>query len=93
MSAAEKHHIGYVTIWVWLVALLVAGVGLIALPASKTVVVSLIFIVAVAKAALVVRHYMHLRAQPLLIYAIMGIPVLLAIGMTLALMPDIAFRH
>ncbi len=92
MSTAEKPPVSYVTIWVWLVAMLVVGVTLVVLPLSKVTAVFLIFAVAVVKAALVIRHYMHLRAQPLLIYVIAGVPVLLAIAMTLTLLPDIGFR-
>ncbi len=92
MSTHEKPPVGYVTIWGWLIILLGVGIALLALPLSKTVVVVLIFTVAAVKAGLVLRHYMHVRGQPLMIYAMLGVPVLLAIAMTLALLPDIAFR-
>lgn len=91
MSAA-KPPISYVTIWFLLIALLGAGLLLIALPLSGFVLVTLIFATAAVKAALVVRHYMHLRAQPWVIYAIAGIPVVLGVVMVLALIPDIAMR-
>ena len=92
MGAVRKRSMSYVAVWVWLVTLLVAGLSVVAISLSKAIALFLIFTVAVVKAALVARHYMHLRAQPLMIYAIAGIPVLLAIGMILTLMPDIAFR-
>ena len=90
--SADKPPVGYVTIWVWLVALLAVGVALILLPLSKVAAVILIFAVATLKAFLVVRHYMHLKHQPLLVYAVLGIPVLLAIALVFVLMPDIAFK-
>ncbi|MBI4518983.1 MAG: cytochrome C oxidase subunit IV family protein [Deltaproteobacteria bacterium] len=92
MRAAEKHHVSYVAIWVWLVVLLAVGLTFVALPVTKVTAIALIFSAAVVKAALVVRHYMHLRAQPVMVYVIMSVPVVLAIAMVLALIPDIAMR-
>jgi caa(3)-type oxidase subunit IV len=91
MSSATKPSVGYLTIWVWLIVLLAIGVALLAVP-SKTVAVVLIFTVASVKAFLVLRHYMHVKHQPLMIYVILGVPLLLAIALTLVLIPDIAFR-
>ena len=82
-----------VAIWSWLVALLVAALFCAYLPFGKALAIFLIFALAVVKAFLVARHYMHLRSESLLIYAIAGIPVLLLLGLTLALVPDIIFRH
>lgn len=92
MSHAGSHSTNYIAIWVVLVLLLGAGLALIALPISGVMLVVLIFTVAAVKAALVVRHYMHLRGQPWLIYAIVGVPVVLGIAMVLTLIPDIALR-
>ncbi len=90
--SADSHSVGYVTIWMWLVLLLGAGVALIALPLSKTLAVILIFAVATVKAVLVVRHYMHVRAQPVMVYAILTVPLVLAIALLFVLLPDIAFK-
>ncbi len=91
MSSVAKPSDGYLTIWVWLIVLLAAGVALLAVP-SKTLAVVLIFTVASVKAFLVLRHYMHVRHQPLMVYALLAVPVLLAIALTIVLLPDIAFR-
>ena len=90
---AEARFPSYVAIWVWLVTLLVAGLFFAYLPFGKTLAVFLIFSVAIVKAFLVARHYMHLRSESVLIYAIAGIPVLLLMGMVLALVPDIVFKR
>jgi len=87
-----KPPVGYVTIWVWLVLLVGVGLAILVAPFSKVLSVVLIFAVATLKAALVLRHYMHVRAQPLMIYAMICVPVVLAIALTLVLLPDIAFR-
>jgi caa(3)-type oxidase subunit IV len=92
MITVERPHVNYRTIWAWLMVLLGLGVALLAAPFSKTLCVILIFTVATVKAALVVRHYMHVRAQPLMIYAMLGLPLLMAIALLLVLLPDIAFR-
>ena len=92
MSEASRFP-SYVTIWSWLVALLVVGLTCAYLPFAKAMAIFLIFTVAVVKAFLVARHYMHLRTENLLIYLIAGIPVLLLVGMMIALVPDIVFRR
>ena len=90
---AKAHHPSYVTIWVWLVLLLVAGLAIALLPIGKAMAIFLVFTVAVVKAFLVARHYMHLKSETVLILAIAGIPVLLLVGMALALVPDIVFNR
>jgi len=89
----ESRFPSYVAIWSWLVALLVAALFCAYVPFGKALAIFLIFTLAVIKAFLVARHYMHLRTEGLLIYAIAGVPVLLLLGLTLALVPDIIFRR
>ena len=89
----DSHRPSYVTIWIWLVALLFAGLMFTFLPIGKAMAIFLIFSVATVKAFLVARHYMHLKSETVLVLAIAGIPVLLLIGMALALVPDIVFNR
>lgn len=81
----------YVSVWVYLVILLAAGLLMSDLPVTRTGVLALIFGIALVKAVLVLRYYMHLRGEHAVIYAIAGVPVLLLIGMVLTLVPDIIF--
>jgi caa(3)-type oxidase subunit IV len=83
----------YIKIWGWLLGLLIAGVLVFTLHLATIPLLVFIFAVAAIKAVLVVRNYMHLKAEHLLIYAIAGIPVLLILGMALVLIPDIVFRQ
>ncbi|CBE68222.1 MAG: cytochrome C oxidase subunit IV family protein [Candidatus Methylomirabilis oxygeniifera] len=83
----------YVTIWVWLVILMLVGVLATLLPLEKSAVIGLIFAVAGVKAVLVALNYMHLKSENWLIYALAIIPVLLVVAMTLVLFPDIVYRH
>ncbi len=82
-----------VRIWRWLVALLAVGLMVFMLPIPRIAIVALIFGVAVVKAVLVVRDYMHLKAEHLFIYVIAFVPVLIILGLLFALIPDIALRR
>ncbi len=82
-----------VTVWVWLLTLLVLGIAAAYLPASKDLILTLVFGVALFKAVLVARHFMHLRAEHALIYTIIAVPLLLAIGFAISLIPDIIINH
>lgn len=92
MSDAHEPRPSHVTVWVWLVVLLAAGLVVFAVPIDKTTATVLVFAIAAVKAFLVGRHYMHLRAQPPMLYALIGIPVVLAIALVVTLLPDIAYR-
>ncbi len=83
----------YVTIWVWLVALLIMGLAVFSLPIPKSAAVVLIFAIAAIKAGLVARNYMHLKSEYIVIYFIALVPLALVIGMVLTLIPDIAMRR
>lgn len=82
-----------VIVWVWLVGLLGAGMMVFILPIPHLPALALIFGIAAFKAALVLRDYMHLKGEKALIYAIVFIPVMLAIALALVLIPDIVFRR
>jgi cytochrome c oxidase subunit IV len=82
-----------IIIWMWLVGLLAAGMMVFALPIPRLPALVLIFGIAGFKATLVLRDYMHLRGEKMLIYAIALTPLLLAIAMVLVLIPDIVFRR
>ena len=56
-------------------------------------VLLLVFGIAVIKAAMVMRDYMHLKAESLIIHAIAIIPILLFIALALTLIPDIALHR
>lgn len=89
----EKRYPSYVVIWGWLVFLLFAALAFAFFPIGKATAIFLVFTVAAVKAYLVARHYMHLRSESFFILAIAGIPVLLLVGMVLALVPDIVFNR
>jgi caa(3)-type oxidase subunit IV len=91
--SARASRTGYVVIWVWLLVLMGAGLGASVLPGARSVAVTLIFATAVAKALLVALHYMHLKVEPWVIYAIALVPVTFVAILAAALLPDFAFHH
>jgi cytochrome c oxidase subunit IV len=90
-SAATRAH--YIAIWRWLVVLVLAALLVTLLPIPKIAALVLVFGIALTKAVMVMRDYMHLKAETLIIHAIALIPILLFIGLALTLIPDIALRH
>ena len=83
----------YLMIWAWLVFLLVAGLVIFVLPIPRTAAVITIFSIAAIKAVLVLRNYMHLKHEHLILYLTVLIPALLFLGMALTLIPDLVYRH
>ncbi len=83
----------YVIVWGLLVALLLAGLAIFILPIPREAAVAIIFAIATVKAVLVLRNYMHLKHEHLLIYIIIAVPALFLLGFAIALIPDIVFRH
>jgi len=92
-STTEHSDFDYVMIWVWLVALLGAGTLAFLLPIGKGAALAVIFGIAMVKASLVVRDYMHLKSERLLIYVIAALPLILALGLALVLIPDIVYHR
>jgi len=90
--ARERVHPNYVAVWLWLVGLLIASVGISYLPISRGVAVFLIFVAAFVKAVLVALEYMHLRFERPLIYAMAIIPLAIFFVLWIVLYPDIALR-
>ena len=90
--ARERVHPNYVAVWVWLVALLIASVGVTTLPISTGVALLLIFAMAVVKAVLVALNYMHLKSEQLLICAMAIVPLVIFFILWTVLYPDIALH-
>ena len=87
-----KTHPNYTAIWLWLVALLGLGVAASFLPGGRTFAVLVIFAIAFVKAILVAANFMHLRFEPLLIYALVLIPLLFLVVLAAALFPDFVWH-
>lgn len=79
---------GYLIVWGWLLLLMTISLFANSLPVSRPAIVTLMFVVAAVKAVLVALHFMHLKLEKWLIYAIAIIPVLLVLGLMVTLFPD-----
>ncbi len=90
-SAENRRH--YIAIWLWLVVLVGAGLLASALRVPKIAVLLLVFGIAVVKASMVMRDYMHLKSETLIIHVIALLPILLIIGLALTMIPDIALHR
>jgi caa(3)-type oxidase subunit IV len=87
-SVHERH---YLIIWLWLVALVGISVAAAsALPKIQALV--LIFSVAIVKALLVARNYMHLKNEKPIYYAIALVPLAFVIILLLGLFPDFVYH-
>ena len=89
MSDSHSRH--YLMIWIGLLALVLVSVAAASiLPKVQALV--LIFAVAIVKALLVVRNYMHLKNERAIIYALVLVPLAFVIILFFALFPDFVYR-
>ena len=78
-------------IWYWLMALVVVSVSASAfLPKAEALM--LIFAVAVIKALMVARNYMHLKHEKALIYALALVPLAFVIIFLIGMIPDFVYH-
>jgi caa(3)-type oxidase subunit IV len=78
-------------IWYWLMALVILSVGAsFVLPKAEALM--LIFAVALIKALLVARNYMHLKHEKAIIYAIALVPLAFVIIFLIGVFPDFVFH-
>jgi caa(3)-type oxidase subunit IV len=88
---SNSHSRHYLMIWIWLLALVVLSVAAASI-LPKTQALVLIFAVAIVKALLVARNYMHLKNERAIIYALVLVPLAFIIILLFALFPDFVYR-
>lgn len=89
MNNAQERH--YLIIWLWLVVLVGISVAAAsALPKIQALV--LIFSIAIVKALLVARNYMHLKNEKPIYYAMALVPLAFVIILLLGLFPDFVYH-
>ena len=76
----------YLRIGAVLVILTVLEVGVFYVPAFRAVLVPVLLVLSAAKFTLVVMFYMHLRADSKFFTFLFGVPLLLAVGVMMALL-------
>ena len=92
MSSTAHAQNNYIKIFIILSVLTVVEVGITFLGLPKMLLVSLLVIFAVWKAALVALHFMHLKFEKKTLTIVALAPFVLCIWLVLMLMPDI-FPH
>ncbi len=91
MTPTSSHGPSYVTIWIWLVALLFAGLAPTYFPISQTLAVFLIFTVATTKVFLITRHFMHLKSEGRGLKATAIFPLVLIMILVMGILADSFF--
>lgn len=92
MNPALKSHPSYVAIWLWLMALLGASIGLGYLGHAVLATI-LIFGLAAVKAYLVAVYYMRLKFEPRYVAGILLTGVLVIVILYFGLVPDIVYQY
>ena len=88
MAAGETHGPSNFVIWIYLVVLAIVSVFVSSIfPAPANTVA--VFILAIAKAVLVLFYFMHLRVEKIFIHSLFFIPLLLVVVLYIGLMPDL----
>lgn len=93
-SGHGSHHVNYLLIFVLLCGFTALSVvaDLVEMP-SKAVLIVIVFAIASAKATCVLLFFMHLKFEGNWKLIILAPTTILAIGLPIALMPDVAFHY
>ena len=89
MTASAHSTANYLRIFYILLALTIVEVAIVYLHLPKTLLVSLLVVLAVWKAALVAMHFMHLKFEKTTLALIALSPFILCVLLILMLLPDI----
>lgn len=89
----NTHHVNYLLIFLTLCVCTGLSVAFDVLHFDKPVTIVLVFSVAVAKALCVMMFFMHLKFEGNWKYVLLAPTTILAIGLPLALMPDIGVSY
>ena len=89
MSNAHTRH--YLNIWYWLLGLVIASVTAASIMPKLQAMV-LVFSIAIIKALLVARNYMHLKNEKAIYYALALVPLAFIAVLLFALFPDFVFH-
>ncbi len=89
----DTHHVNYLSIFFVLCGCTALSVVFDVLPLSRLATIVLVFAVAVAKALCVMMFFMHLKFEGNWKYVLLAPTTILAIGLPLALMPDVGVPY
>lgn len=89
MSNTASRH--YFIIWLWLVGLVAFSIAASSI-LPKTEALALIFTIAIVKALLVARNYMHLKNERPIYYAMALVPLAFVVIFLFGLFPDFVYH-
>ena len=89
MASTAHPHPNYIKIFIILSVLTAVEIGITFLGLPRTLLVSVLVILAVWKAALVALHFMHLKIEKKTLTIVAVIPFILCVFLSLMLLPDI----
>lgn len=78
----------YVVTWVWLLLFTVIEVSAVALRLERALLVSLLLVLSLMKAALIVAYFMHLRYERLNLVYLVLTPLILIAALVGGVVPD-----
>jgi len=85
----DKEERRYLVVWFWLFVLTLFELGTVQLHIAKVVVVMVLVILALTKAAMVALYYMHLVAEKRTLTWIAVTPLILCVWLLFMLSPDL----
>jgi cytochrome c oxidase subunit 4 len=89
--AGHEHDTGYrvyAVTWFWLLIITMLEVGVVLVHVPKVLLVILLVIMALMKAALIIAYFMHMRYERLNFVYAMVTPLFLGVILFFALVPD-----
>jgi cytochrome c oxidase subunit 4 len=88
-TAAHAHHPPYMRIFYWLAGLTAVEIALpFVLHASKAILVTLLILIAIWKMLLILRFFMHLKFDALVLSIVAATPAILASILAIGLLLD-----
>ena len=88
--SSDHRHPNYLAVWIWLALLMLLSVCASYLPAAAVLVIGIILGLSFIKALLVAVYFMHLKFERKILLLVVIVPVVLAAGLVIALLPDSA---
>ncbi|QDT56736.1 Prokaryotic Cytochrome C oxidase subunit IV [Caulifigura coniformis] len=91
--AQGHHHVNYLSVFIALCICTLLSIAFDIIHMPKAVTVALVLAVAVAKASFVLTYFMHLKFEGGWKYIILAPTAILAVGLMIALAPDIGLHY
>ncbi len=88
MTTVEKKHPPYMLVWLWLAALTIIEVWAAQAGLTRRILIPILILLAVWKAALVAIYFMHLKFEPRRFLLVVLAPLPLAVILVVAVLQE-----